>query len=206
MKTINKWQYDFLVEVFLLFISIKGHLNFLQSGRYGNFSEQHYRNQFNQPFDFLSFNKELIKEHGGKHLTIAFDPSYVAKSGKATPGLGYFWSGVASRAKWGLEISRIAAIDIENHTAFHLEAVQTPNDLKSESLLDYYAHTLIQRKSSLIEISRYVVADAYFSKYGFACALLDHGFEVMSRLRDDADLRYKYTQEAINRKRQTKKI
>ena len=87
-----------------------------------------------------------------------------------------------------------------------MEAVQTPNDLKSESLLDHYAHTLIQRKSPLIEISRYVVADAYFLKYGFVCTLSDHGFEVMSRLRDDADLRYKYTQEAINRKRQTKKI
>ena len=37
MRTINKWQYDFLVEVFLLFISIKGRLNFLQLGRYGNF-------------------------------------------------------------------------------------------------------------------------------------------------------------------------
>ena len=195
MKTINKWQYDFLVEVFLLFISIKGRLNFFQLGRYGNFSEQHYRNQFNKPFDFLSFNKELIKDHGSKHLTIAFDPSYIAKSGRSTPGLGYFWSGVASKAKWGLEISGIAAIDIENHTAFHLEAVQTPNDLKSESLLDHYAHTLIQRKSSLIQISRYVVADAYFSKYGFVCTLSDHGFEVVSRLRDDADLRYKYTQE-----------
>ena len=195
IKTINKWQYDFLVKVFVLFISIKGRLNFLQLGRYGNFSEQHYRNQFNRPFDFLSFNKELIKAHGVKHLTIAFDPSYVAKSGKATPVLGYFWSGLASKAKWGLEISGIAAIDIENHTAFHLEAVQTPNNLKSESLLYHYANTLIQRKSSLIDLSRYVVADAYFSKYGFVSALSDHGFEGISRLRDDANLRYKYTQE-----------
>ena len=120
-----------------------------------------------------------------KHLTIAFDPSYVAKSRKATPVLGYFWSGLASKAKWGLEISGIAAIDIENHTAFHLEAVQTPNNLKSESLLYHYANTLIQRKSSLIDLS----------KYGFVSALSDHGFEVISRPRDDANLRYKYTQE-----------
>ena len=195
MKTINKWQYDFLVEVFVLFISIKDRLNFLQLGRYGNFSEQHYRNQFNKRFDFLTFNKHLIAQHAGKHLTIAFNPSYVSKSGKSTPGLGYFWSGVASKAKWGLEIAGIAAIDIENHTAFHLEAVQTPNDLKSESLLDHYTNTLIQRKSLLLEISKYVIADAYFSKYGFVSTLSDNGFEVVSRLRDDADLRYKYTQE-----------
>ena len=123
MNRINKWQYDFLLEVFLLFVSIKGRLNFLQLARYGQRKEQHYRNQFDKPFDFLSFNKYLIKEHCGKHLTIAFDPSYVSKSGKATAGLGYFWSGVAGKTKWGLELSGIAAIDIDNHTAFHLEAL-----------------------------------------------------------------------------------
>ena len=83
-------------------------------------------------------------------LTIAFDPSHVNKSGKATAGLGYFWSGVAGKAKWGLEISGIAAIDIDNHTAFHLEAVQTPNDLNSQSLLDHYRAVLIARKETLL--------------------------------------------------------
>ena len=141
MNTINKWQYDFLLEVFMLFVSIKGRLNFLQFGRYDKHEEQHYRNQFDKPFDFLSFNKHLIKEHCGKHLTIAFDPSYVCKSGKSTAGLGYFWSGVAGKAKWGLELSGIAAIDIDNHTAFHLEAIQTPSDLQSESLLEHYTNT-----------------------------------------------------------------
>lgn len=34
---------------------------------------------------------------------LAFDPSYILKAGKKTPGVGYFWSGVAGRAKWGLE-------------------------------------------------------------------------------------------------------
>ena len=84
-----------------------------------------------------------------------------------------------------MEISGIAAIDIENHTAFHLEAVQTPNNLKSESLLYHYANTLVQRKSSLIDLS----------EYGFVSALSDHGLEGIGRLRDDANLRYKYTQE-----------
>jgi hypothetical protein len=45
---------------------------------------------------------------------------------------------VAGKAKWGLEISGITAIDIENHTGFHLEAVQTPNNLESKSLVDHF--------------------------------------------------------------------
>lgn len=195
MGGIKKWQYNFILETLGLFLSIKGRLNFLQLGRYGSRSEQHYRNQFSQSFDFLTFNKELVTQYAGKHLTIAFDPSYVTKSGKTTTGLGYFWSGVAGKAKWGLEVSGIAAIDIDNHTAFHLEAVQTPNDLQSQSLLEHYTNTLIQRKSSLLKISKYVVADAYFSKYGFVSVLSDNDFEVVSRLRDDADLKYRYTAE-----------
>lgn len=192
MEDIKKWQYDFILETLGLFLSIKGRLNFLQLGRFGSRSEQHYRNQFNQSFDFLTFNKELVTEHAGKYLTIAFDPSYVNKSGKATAGLGYFWSGVAGKTKWGLEISGIAAIDIDNHTAFHLEAVQTPNDLNSQSLLNHYRAILIARKETLLPISKYVVADAYFSKNSFVSGLCSNGFELVSRLRDDADLQYTY--------------
>lgn len=205
MKSINKWQHDFIIETLGLFLSIKGRINFTQLGRYSNHGEQHFRNQFNKSFDFLSFNKELVVEHGSKHLTIALDPSYVSKSGKLTSGTGYFWSGVAGKAKWGLEISGIAAIDIDNHTAFHLEAVQTPSNLKSETLLEHYTKVLIDRKQILLSISKYVVADAYFSKYNFVSNLCDNGFEVISRLRDDADLKYLYKGVASNSQGRPKK-
>lgn len=192
MKGVNKWQRDFILEVFGLLLSIKGRINFLQLDRYGNYGEQHYRNQFEKRFDFLGFNKELVDQHAGKDLTIAFDPSYVSKSGKSTPGVGWYWSGCAGQTKWGLEIGGIAAIDIDNHTAFHLEAVQTPSDLQSTSLLDYYASTLVDRKQQLLSISKYLVADAYFSKHSFVSKLCENGFQVVSRLRDDANLEYKY--------------
>lgn len=65
-------------------------MNFLQLERFGKFGEQTFRNQFEEKFDFLEFNKILVKEHCGKDLAIAFDPSYISKSGKKTPGVGYF--------------------------------------------------------------------------------------------------------------------
>lgn len=190
MNGVNKWQSHFIMEVLILFLSIKGRLNFLQLSRHSEYNEQRFRNQFNKPFDFLNFNKELLSEHGSKHVTIAFDPSYVSKSGKATPGTGYFWSGVAGKVKWGLEIAGIGAIDIDNHTAFHLEAVQTPS--KVENLVQYYAQILIDRKSTLLSISKYVVVDAYFSKHSFVSRLCDNNFQIVSRLRNDADLKYLY--------------
>lgn len=167
MPGINKWQYVFMIEILGLYLSIKGRINFLQLGRYGKHGEQRYRSRFAKAFDFLLFNAEMLNRRGSGHYTIAFDPSYVRKSGKATPGVGYFWSGVAGRAKWGLEISGIAAIDMEESTAFHLEAVQTPGDLGVQSLLAHYGDILVKRKQQLLPISKYVVADAYFSKYSF---------------------------------------
>jgi len=192
MIGVNKWQRDFMVEIIGLFLSIKGKINFLQLGRYGGCGEQRYRNQFEKNFDFMEFNSMLVKEKGSGHYTIAFDPSHINKSGKHTFGVGYFWSGCAGKAKWGLEIGGIAAIDIENHTGFHLEAVQTPGNLGSKSLLNHYSELLTQRKTQLQSLSKHVVADAYFSKKPFVNALKSSGFEMVSRFRDDANLRYLY--------------
>lgn len=192
MSNINQWRRSFLIETFILFMSIRGRINFLQLARYGKHKEQRYRQQFEKPFDFLSFNKEFTLSQGSGHYAIAFDPSYISKSGKKTPGVGYFWSGVANRAKWGLEIGGLAAIDIDNHTAFHLEAVQTLNS-DDQSLSDWYAGVISDRIDTLTSISKYLVADAWFSKRSFADQVTDSGMHLISRLRDDASLQYLYT-------------
>jgi len=189
IPNINLWRRTFLIETFILFMSIRGRINFLQLARYGKYKEQRYRQQFEKHFDFLSFNKELTLSHGSGRFAIAFDPSYISKSGKKTPGLGWYWSGCANSAKWGLEIGGLAAIDIDNHTAFHLEAVQTIN-ADDQSLSDWYAKVISDRKDTLTSISKYLVADAWFSKRSFADQVILSGMHLISRLRDDADLRY----------------
>ena len=68
MPAINKWRQDFLMETFFLFWSIQGRINFLQKERYGKYTEQGYPQQFEKPFDFLTFNKELVMEHGSVAL------------------------------------------------------------------------------------------------------------------------------------------
>jgi len=194
IPNINKPQRFFFIEIMLLFLSIKGRFNFLQFGRYGKYTEQRYRQQFEKQFDFLKFNKELVLSHASSHLVIAFDPSYISKSGKKTPGVDKFWSGVAGQAKFGLEIGGIAAVDIDNKTALHLEAIQTPTykDLeeKEMSLLDWYADVIISRKDNLLSMSKYLVAEAYFSKKPFADKILGCGMQLISRFRNDADIMY----------------
>lgn len=208
-KNLNKWRTDFLIEIFGLYLSIKGRINFYQLQRFGKYSEQRYRQQFEKPFDFLQFNQELTLTYGSGHLVVAFDPSFIRKSGKKTPGSGKYWSGCAQSSKWGLEIGGIAAVDVENNMAFHLEAIQTPEskgDSNPESsLLDWYGQILFERKNCLAELSKYIVADAYFSKKPFLEKVLSMEMHLISRLRDDADLKYLYRGEKTGKQGRPRK-
>ena len=196
MSGLKKWRRDFIMHTFMLSLSIHGRFNFLQMYRQGKFHEQTYRNNFETKFDFLTFNRELVNRVSSGEVVIAFDPSYISKSGKQTPGVGYFYSGVASRYKRGLEIGGIAAIDVKQNTAYHLEAIQTPSAKKDNvnedyTLVDHYADLIIQKAPELLNISQILVVDGYFSKYKFVEAIDTHtAFTVVSRLRDDANLRY----------------
>lgn len=189
LRPLNKWRKDFIKDVLWLFLSIYGRINFSQLGRYGSYCEQRYRQQFEESFEFLKFNTAMVKQYCSERKVIAFDPSYIPKSGKETPGVGRFWSGCAGSVKWGLEISGIAAIDLDNHTAIHLEAVQTTHD-KQITLIDYYAKLLTDRAKALLKLSDTVVCDAYFSKEPFVTKLWDVGLHVVSRFRDDVRLQY----------------
>ena len=76
MESLNKLRKSFVLQTVYLFLAIKGKINFLQLERFGQSDEQTFRNHFDKPFDFLKFNSELVKEHGGGHYTIGFDPCY----------------------------------------------------------------------------------------------------------------------------------
>lgn len=105
-------------------------------------------------------------------------------------------SGYEQAMKKGLEISEIAIIDLYLHQPFHLEAVLTapPKTLKTVSmtLIDWYSGILCSRKEKLQKISSFVVADAYFSKITFVNPLSDAGFQLIRKLRSDANLRYEF--------------
>jgi len=197
MSGIGKWQRTFFTHLICLFMQIKGRINFMQMGRYGRYNESTYRINFSKSFDFQGFNTELIKTKGSGQYVIAFDPSHIRKSGKHTFGRGKFWSGCDNAMKAGLELGGFAVCDIDNHTALHLEGIQTPSHAtlkaKGQTLLDYYADLWIEKADSLQKFSCYGVVDAYFSKYSYVekiCTQTD--MHLITRLRDDANLRYLY--------------
>lgn len=191
---INKCRRNFMLEIFLLYLSIPGRINFLQLGRYGRHGEQYYRRQSETGFDFFSFNAALAKPFIGDRCAIAFDPSFIHKSGKHTPGIGYFWSGCVGKTLRGLEVLGLSVIDADSRLSFHLNATQTPptaclqdNQL---TLADWYAAVIRKNIKLFRSLSQYVVADAFFSKKGFVDEMLNMNLHLVSKLRDDADLKY----------------
>ena len=161
MTNLGKPFEKVIMDVLKLFMAIPDKINFLQMGRYGQFSEQTYRNTFTKGnFDWFDFN-----------LALAVDPSYIPKSGKKTPWFGKFWSGAAGEAKKGLELMGIGLIDVDNRECMTLGAFQTPDSMTLEdmdyNLIDWCREQLISRKDRLLPITRTIVADAFFSKETF---------------------------------------
>ena len=189
MPDINKWQRDFFQHHLGLFLSLRGRYTYLNFERYGQKNELTYRNHHASGFDFRTFNRLLIEKNTSRQRMIAFDPSYIPKSGKRTPGVGYFWSGCASRAKWGLELCGFAAVDISANTALHYWAAQTLLE-KGQGLMSFYCDLLRQQAPELLKMSRYLGVDAFFSKKSFVDTVIETGFDVITRLRDDAVLHY----------------
>lgn len=197
IKGMNKSRKKFIQHIFILFMGIRGRYNFLNMARYGEYSEQSYRNNFENGFDFIGFNIELINQTCSKHRIIAFDPSYIPKSGKHTDHLGWFWSGASGKALKGLEIGGLAVIDIDNNTAMSVEAIQTPSsvELKKQgmTLVDHYAQIIVERKNLLRPLSDYFAVDGYFAKHNFVEAITTQtGLHIISKLRGDANLHYLY--------------
>ena len=99
--------------------------------------------------------------------------------------------------KHGLEILGIGLIDIDRKDCVSVKAVQTPSPKSlaecGVTLVKWYLTCILNLRDKLIQQSRYVVADAYFSVSEFANGLEENGFHLVSRFCSDAAMMYLYT-------------
>ena len=208
MSGINKFRKDFMIHFFLLLMSIRGRYNFINFSRQGNKSEITYRRWADKPFDYLEFNRNLLQtELPADEYIIAYDHSFIKKSGKKTPGIGYFWSGCASRVERGIEIGSFAAVGINSKTAFHLIADQTirEDQKEKESCLDYYGAIVHNYATQLKSISSILVVDSFFPKKPFIEKVLSDGFSLVSKLASNAKLLYPYLGKRTGKRGRPKK-
>ena len=199
LSVTNKPEIKFFTELFELIFSIHGKLNFENLSRYSFYNECTFRRRFSQFFDWLSFNATLIKsaQVGSQGAVIAaIDCSFISKSGKKTFGLDKFWSGCANVSKKGLEISVLALIDVTTAAAWTLDVTQTPAQLKKEGVaiytrIDFYLEQIFDCLPHLSQV-KYIVADGYYAKVKVVKGLLSVNKHLITRLRSDANLRFRF--------------
>lgn len=198
---------SFLIETMILILTIYGRLNFLSMARHGDSCESRFRQNFKKKFDWCGFNSGMLLADSGHRVAIALDHSFISKSGKKTPGLGWYWSGCASMTKRGLEILGFAQVVAGESDARFLFAMQTLPLTKRGRTPFYLEHmkdkrdnqtakclrAIFDNKEQLLNISDILVGDCLFASYNFVTGASRLGFNVISRLRDDAVLQYLYT-------------
>lgn len=167
-------------------------------------NETTVHNWYKRDLDLAAFNRKLIDKEGSGDYVVIFDPSYLPKSGKHTPGLGYYWSGQAGAVKRGVEIGSFAVGgDAGHHTAFHLHAELTPKseDLKAkgENLMDHYVSLVKKRKEDIAHFGGKLACDGYFGVSTFVKPVCKMGITLISCLKSNVCLYY--TPEVVEGKR-----
>ena len=137
---IFKPQKKFLITLFTTILIARGKINFRNLSRYSHYSERTYTRQFDNPFNFIRFNRAIINEcidqdqnqdqdqdqdqDQASTRILALDASFLPKSGKKTYGLDHFWNGCHCRKEKGLEIcwqdlSRFTYHHTKDHIAMY---------------------------------------------------------------------------------------
>jgi hypothetical protein len=194
IKEVKRPVAKFLIHIIGLWLGMNCRYVFSNMQRWGNRNEKSYRNGFKKFFDWFGFNLQILKQHGGKEIIAAFDPSFLKKSGKQTYGLGTFWSGTRQKALRGLEIGCLAFIDVAATTALHAAAVQTPSSkqlkAKGKTLVNHYVEVIERHVDAIKSVTRYLAADGYFMKKEFIHPLYKQGLHIITKARCDANLMY----------------
>jgi IS4 transposase len=105
-----------------------------------------------------------------------------------------------------LEVSLISIVDVEANQSFALSAEQTPpqpttkKKEKTETRIDFYLEHLRKTAPDFPAAVKYGVFDGAYAKLKFVTGVCAAGYHMVSKLRVDAQLLYRYTGEQRRRK------
>ncbi|ASJ76784.1 hypothetical protein [Granulosicoccus antarcticus] len=170
MSNVKKPQRKFISALFAVLVVFQGKANFRNMSRYSSISEKCFSRWYRHPFDFSQFNTALLLHESPdpEQFIAAIDASFLSKSGKKTQGLAWYYNGAAGEAQQTLD-----------------EAEKTRVDL--------YAEHLVSKATALKELGvKHIAADAYYSKTKFVSAVTKAGFELVGKLRVDANMKWLY--------------
>jgi hypothetical protein len=205
-------QQKFVFRLFSSWLSVRGRFNYTNLHRHGIFHERTLRRGFVKDFNWLDFNRRLLTLMiPPRHpLIAAMDATFIPKSGKCTPGIGWFFNGCASRVEKGLEASVVALVDTTTNTAYALSALQTPvhpasvkaggkknqktaQGAAGESRLNFYLRHLRVVRPYFPASVRHLAVDGFYACRTFVDGVVSLELDVIGKLRHNASLSHLYT-------------
>ena len=191
---------------------LPGRVNFTNLEHYGGRSARSHARWFARPFPFARLAVAALgaahpRVPEGLGALLAMDASFVTKSGDETWGTGWFWSGMARAARWGLEVTLLAAVDVEEGGAYPLCARQSPGAVRSRRQAcgaDTGRETAHDAALALLGEAvaagaretlgaRWVAVDGGYASRPFVEGVRALDLHTVGRLRKDAVLRFPYT-------------
>lgn len=193
----------FIAALLATILALRGRVNYRNLARYGAYSGRTYARHFERPFPWLEYHAKTIKSvlPADHELIAAQDASFIPKSGKKTYGLDKFYNSCASRPERGLEISAIAVVDVTQKGAYVAAVGQTPptTELKKEQIdetrLDHAIQQMQAARPHLPTVVSHLAADGWYAKKKYVDAVVAEGLHVVTKLRCDANMRFRYTGE-----------
>lgn len=202
LPDLAKPRRKFVAALLATILALRGRVNYRNLARYGDYSERSYARQFAQPFPWLAYHAQVIQRAvpATHELIAAQDASFIPKSGKKTYGLGKFYNGCAGRAERGLEISALAVIDVAQKGAYAAAVAQTPAPVpqlkKEQAELTRLDHAIVQLQTARPHLPnwiRYLAADGWYAKQKYVDAAVALDLAVVTKLRNDANMRFRFT-------------
>ncbi len=197
---IHKSQLKFLSVLFQTIFVCQSSINFSALARHSDLNEKTYRRNFQKEFDFVELNQTIINHSKFNIEAFAMDASFIKKSGSETFGLDKFWNGCVGKAEKGLEASIISLIDVKENASLVLTVDQTePNSViqvqgqPQKTRVDFYAEQLEKVAVTILKYTRIGVFDGFYAKQKFVDKTVEIGFMIISRLRQDANLKHLYS-------------
>lgn len=196
IKKVSKPVEKFIEHILELWLSMNCRYAFSTIQRWGVRAEKSYRQMFGKFFDRFGLNVQLVKQYAKGEVIAVFDPAFIKKSGKATYGVGTFWSGARGKALKGLEAGLLCFVDVTAATALHGLAEQTPWPRtlkeKGQTLINHYVGVIKKHLKQIKELTCYLTVDGCFMKKEFIQPLLKEQLHVITKMRQDANLKYLY--------------
>jgi hypothetical protein len=203
MGKVRKPELKVLTALFTAILTVCGKVNFMNLSRYSDRHEKTYRRQFKKGLKSGKFNAAFVEiEIPVEHEVIGLlDASFTPKSGKKTFGLDRFYNGSHGRVERGLEISLLAVVDTVTENAYAIHAQQT----YSQSLYplitrtEQYLMQIQENRRNLPERVRYLAVDSAYANAPFIEGVLEEKLDIISKLRQNANLHYVFEGEQLGR-------